>query len=134
MEYINKFTKNFLWFILLIVVNNVYGLSEINSTSVYWKNLEAHAKRFPTYIEPYFYQLETTGPLRDNFPASQVRFIKQSRKYPIVETNSHLFDSIYALSIDDLIKNSVEQITDYSFKTSICHCFETGKKVELCLD
>lgn len=108
-------------FISLALANNY-----ISENSVYWKSDTAKVELKST--QPEAYRLTTTSQLRDNIPWNKERTVTKTNQYPMVHSDSLLFDALYALSIEELKENSVEQITDHSFSTSDCHCFETGRK------
>ena len=100
--------------------------NQISETSVYWKDDKAHVEKIST--SPVTYKMKTSAMLRDNIPWSKERSFSKTNEYPQVDSNSTMFDALYALSVLELKENSVEQITDHSFSTSDCHCFETGRK------
>ena len=100
--------------------------NDISNSTVNWKSDVAHA--YLLSKSPRSYKLTTSALLRDNLPTNKEKIISVSNEYPQIESNSILFDSLYALSVNELHENSVEQITDNAFSTSQCHCFETGRK------
>jgi hypothetical protein len=104
--------------------SNLLALDRINTSEVYWKSDKAQSQK----ISDTQYRLTTTAMLRDNDPYDKARVVTINPAYPIMKTNSSLFDSLYALGIREMEKNSVDRITDSAFSSSECHCFETGKK------
>jgi hypothetical protein len=78
------------------------------------------------------YTLSTTAPLRDNLPANP-RVIVERDHGPRLRTGHHLFDALYALTIEEVDECSVSMITDYAFNFGGAvpcgaeGCFETGR-------
>lgn len=103
-----------------------FANDHISSTTVSWKNDTSQA--FLINNSPRTFKLKTSALLRDNLPWNKEKVFSTSNDYPQIESNSIMFDSLYALSVIELKENSVEQITDHSFSSSDCHCFETGRK------
>ncbi|OUR99634.1 hypothetical protein A9Q84_01025 [Halobacteriovorax marinus] len=102
--------------------------NEIHSHKLFWKDKHSSSSLIKDEFNLRTYKLQTNNFLRDNFPASRTREITENKNFPVIRTGSNLFDSIYTMSIEELVENSVEQISDHAFITSDCHCFETGKK------
>lgn len=112
--------------LLLLVTTSAYG--KIDSSTVAWKDDFAVAKLISNKENLKKFKLTTTAILRDNFPSSKEKVITQDINYPLITSGSELFDALYALTVKEINENSVERITDHSFSTEDCHCFETGKK------
>lgn len=113
-------------FLLTIFISpsNGYAFDKISNDKVYWKNDKATSEK----ISDTQYRLTTTAMLRDNDPYDKARVVTVNPAFPTMNSNSSLFDSLYALGIREMEKNSVDRITDSAFSSSECHCFETGKK------
>ncbi|MBA2662350.1 MAG: Ig-like domain-containing protein [Bradymonadaceae bacterium] len=77
------------------------------------------------------YVLKTTASLRDNDPSSkQVSFEEQAGQM-VLRSGNHLFDALFAMSIEEIRQNSVSSISDGAFNHGNgvdCNCFETGAK------
>ncbi len=101
---------------------------QITDTQVNWQNNNAWASIVNNTNDAREFLLKTTTLLRDDLPSSKERRMLENRNYPMMKTGSPLFDSLYALSISELEENSVEQVSDSSFSSGPCHCFETGRK------
>lgn len=112
--------------IAMLFYNFAFANDQISSSIVNWKNDVAEATVLKN--SPRLYKLKTSALLRDNLPSNKEKIIAISNQYPQVISNSTLFDTLYALSINELQENSVEKIIDHSFSSSNCHCFETGRK------
>lgn len=117
-------------YFLTFLIQPMIGLAAdgIDHAQVNWGNQKAHAKFVGQEQDLFSYKLNTNTYLRDNFPASREIVIKENHLYPKVRTNSQLFDAVFTMTINEVVANSVEQITDHSFKSSDCQCFETGRK------
>ena len=75
------------------------------------------------------YVHSTSQSLRD--PVPQLNQFKEDDNFPYIRTNNTAFDALFALAIDEMKLNSVENINDgaYNFGESIsCDCFKTGEK------
>ena len=84
-------------------------------------------KRQPDGLRTF--ELMSDAPQRDSGPTSR-RVVEHSSQ-PRVDTGNPLFDSLFALTIDDMLLNSVDTISDSSYKNGQpipCHCFQTGEK------
>jgi hypothetical protein len=117
--------------LITILTLTLYGadtLAQLTDHSVSWKQFYAKIQSFHSFTGKKNYLLETNHILRDNYPHDKKRWVSENARYPIIRTGSVLFDGIYAMSIQEMVENSVERITDHSFATADCHCFETGRK------
>lgn len=74
------------------------------------------------------YYLKTDAPLRDDVPTNKEIKIDESIAYPNTRTASPLFDSLFALAMQEVQKSSVTTISDPGFEDAKCDCFETGEK------
>ncbi|MEK6626545.1 MAG: esterase, partial [Bdellovibrionota bacterium] len=101
---------------------------QISDRHVDWRNNSASATTLSNSSDTNEYLLRTTHLLRDDLPRSKELHILENRNYPIIRTDSPLFDAIYAMSINEVEENAVEEVRDSSFSTEPCHCFETGRK------
>jgi hypothetical protein len=120
---------NFGYFLaLMIPATACFSADGLDNAHVYWGQQFAKAQFLGQDQNLFSYKINTNINLRDNFPASREIIIKEHSKYPKIRTNSEIFDAIFTMSINEVVENSVEQITDHSFKSSICQCFETGRK------
>ncbi|TRX53428.1 MGH1-like glycoside hydrolase domain-containing protein [Thalassomonas sp. M1454] len=75
------------------------------------------------------YVHSTSQSLRD--PVPQINQFTEDKNFPYTRTNNTAFDALFALAIDEMKLNSVENINDgaYNFGESIsCDCFKTGEK------
>ena len=111
---------------IIFLSTTLHAANHIADSQVFWKNDQAQAVLLSK--SPRSFKIKTSADLKDNLPAGKEKIIQASPKYPQVKSNSVLFDSIYALSINELIENSVERINDGAFNSSDCSCFETGRK------
>jgi len=118
--------------IFLIFASNFYAINggaavaKLEHNHVLWKTDKAIVN-FTTVDQTQF-KLQTSASLRDGIPYNKTRFIDKNKNFPIIESGSPLFDSLYSLGIEELLENSVDQINDASFERADCLCFETGKK------
>ena len=110
----------------LMTFSLAWANNDISFGAVQWKNNSAFVKKLKS--NPRTYKLTTDVLLRDNIPWNKEKTIQVTNDYPQLETGSPLLDGLYALTMQEVNENSVEQITDPSFSTSQCHCFETGRK------
>jgi hypothetical protein len=124
------YRKNNLYVLFLLLLAPLLGISADNLTNsqVNWAGQQANTKFLSSDYDLFTYKIQTNTNLRDNFPASREITVRENYQFPKIRTNSVLFDSLFTMTINEVVANSVEQITDHSFKTSNCHCFETGKK------
>ena len=78
------------------------------------------------------YVLESTQAQRDP-RRSQSRQLQESADFPVLRSGNPMFDALYALSIEEVIENSVSEVQDGSFNNGqaiACPpggCFETGR-------
>jgi len=78
------------------------------------------------------YSLTTTAPLRDALPGNP-RTVREEAGQPVVRTGHDFFDALYALAIEEVRENSVDEISDWSFNGGqplpcpAGGCFETGR-------
>jgi hypothetical protein len=77
-------------------------------------------------LKTYF--LKTDAPLRDNLPSSSEVKIEENSSLPYTRTGSTLFDSLFALTMQEVQKSGVSIISDPAFDDARCECFETGEK------
>ncbi|MBI2522028.1 MAG: hypothetical protein HYV97_16545 [Bdellovibrio sp.] len=101
---------------------------QLSDRHVDWRNNSSWATLVGNSSDINEYLLRTTHLLRDDLPRSKERLVRENRNYPIMRSNSPLFDAIYAMSINEVEENCVEEVRDSSFSTGNCHCFETGRK------
>lgn len=74
------------------------------------------------------YYLKTDAPLRDNYPTNKEVKIEEHNDMPRIRSSSPLFDSLFALAIQEMKTSSVSTIHDSAFDSAQCDCFETGDK------
>ncbi|HAZ11958.1 MAG: hypothetical protein A2X86_07095 [Bdellovibrionales bacterium GWA2_49_15] len=101
---------------------------QLSDRHVDWRNSSAWATVVGNSPDTKEYLLRTSLMLRDDLPRSKEIQIRENRNYPVIRTDSPLFDSIYAMSIKEVDENAVEEVRDSSFSTERCQCFETGRK------
>jgi len=101
---------------------------KISSQSVQWLNFSSEAFVVPHENGLNTYYLKSNAPIRDNFLAFNEIQIDEHSNLPFTRTGSTLFDSLFALAIQEMKKSSVSTISDFSFDTAHCECFETGEK------
>ena len=80
--------------LLLLFLGNAYA--KIDSNTVAWKDDFAVAKLIGSKDNIDKYKLTTTAVLRDNFPSSKEKIISQDMNYPLIKSDSVLFDALYA--------------------------------------
>lgn len=100
----------------------------LQSTSVYWLDNTSNAYEVsrPDGLKTYY--IKTDAPLRDNFPANKEIKIDETAVLPYTRTQSPLFDSLFALAMQEVQVSSVATISDHAFENANCDCFETGEK------
>jgi hypothetical protein len=77
------------------------------------------------------YTLTTTASLRDDLPSSKQRVVTEKEGDMILRSGHIFLDALFAMTIEEVVQNSVSQITDWSFNNGNpvdCECFETGEK------
>ncbi len=77
------------------------------------------------------YTISTTEDLRDSVPASGKREISEKHGQMILRSGNLMFDALFAMALEEVRENSVEQISEGSFNNGQgvdCSCFETGEK------
>jgi hypothetical protein len=77
------------------------------------------------------YTLSTTASLRDNLPPSKQRVVTEKEGDMILRSGHTFLDALFAMTIEEVLENSVTQINDWSFDNGNpvdCDCFETGEK------
>lgn len=76
------------------------------------------------------YTLHSTAKLLDG-PKDGKRTVQEHTGYPRLRSCNRVLDALYALAIEEVIENSVDQLTDAAFnngKPVPCKCFATGAK------
>lgn len=108
-------------YILFAALLSTVVFAEISPNSISLDNREA------TVIKSNnSFNFQTNENLRDNL--SKSRKVNIDPNYPSVNSNSNMFDALFALAIDEMKENMVTTIYDSSFGRDRCDCFETGKK------
>jgi glycogen debranching enzyme len=77
------------------------------------------------------YTLTTNAELRDNVPQDKRRVVQEEAGQPRLRSGSVLFDSLFAMALDEVRELSVSSIRDGAFNNGQgvpCDCFETGEK------
>lgn len=77
------------------------------------------------------YTISTTEDLRDSVPNSGKRDVIEKHGQMILRSGNLMFDALFAMALEEVRENSVEQISDGSFNNGEgvdCSCFETGEK------
>ena len=77
------------------------------------------------------YELSTDITLRDNNPASKSIVIVEESGQMVLRSGNNIFDALFALAMQEVRDDSVEEITDGGFNNGnpvACSCFETGEK------
>ncbi len=87
----------------------------------------SNAKPQPDTTALRTFTLSSDFPLRDQTPANGQRIVVEQAQSSRLYSDSPLFDGLYALATEELRQNSVSQISDWSFETTQCSCFETGE-------
>lgn len=100
----------------------------IRPTFLSWLNNTSNAYEVSLQDGRKTYYLKTDAPLRDNVPASKEVKIEEPKHLPYTRTQSTLFDSLFALAMQEVVQSSVSSISDQAFETAKCDCFETGEK------
>lgn len=75
------------------------------------------------------YTQKTTLDLRDDVP--KVESYKELPGYPKVRSGNLSFDALFALSLEEMRRDSVQNIKDWSYNSGQnipCDCFQTGEK------
>ncbi len=73
------------------------------------------------------YRFRGTAPAEE----TRVRMVREAPGRPRLRSGNPLFDGLFALALEELAEDSVEQITDSQFNDGRpipCHCFETGAR------
>lgn len=107
-----------------LIATTTLASNSIETNKVSWKSDMAYIYK----LNDTQFKMTTTAMLRDNYPHDKARVVTKNNQFPTIESSSDTFDALYALAIREMVKNSVDRITDHSFSSSDCHCFETGKK------
>jgi hypothetical protein len=128
METLLTLSKNAITlFTLTIYSITTFAADYIDHDFVIWRNDRAEVSGVQN-LDSRIYKMKTTALLRDSVPYNKSRMVLVDTDYPQVFSGSPLFDALYALGVEELKQNSVEEIVDHSFSRSQCHCFETGRK------
>ena len=109
------------------VLSGRVGAEAPGSTALQWRTEHVAVARSAAGGEPRNYRISKTS----NGVAGASREVAEHSGRPYVRTGNDLFDSLFAMALDDADLDRVSQIRDDAFdfgKPIACECFETGEK------
>lgn len=103
--------------------------SPLSTSSLSYNGMNASVTLNDTEYRTY--ELSTDITLRDNNPASKSVVIVEEPGQMVLRSGNNIFDALFALAMQEVRDDSVEEITDGGFNNGNpveCSCFETGEK------
>lgn len=103
--------------------------SPLSTSSLSYNGMNASVTLNDTEYRTY--ELSTDITLRDNDPSSKSVVIVEENGQMVLRSGNNIFDALFALAMQEVRDDSVEEITDGGFNNGnpvACSCFETGEK------